>query len=218
MSADDMNTTLEATDPTTRERLLRIAGQVFAEKGLEAATVREICGRAEVNLAAVHYHFGGKERLYIESVKHAHGSVVEGMKNPVWPPGTPPAQRLRDFITGFISRLLDPSRPPWLVKLMMREMAQPTEACAVLVRDNILPIAEVLRQILQDILPAGTPRWKLLMVCNSIISQCVFYCQNRPIIEQVAGLDFSYFEAPALAEHISRFTLAALGLEKPMGR
>jgi AcrR family transcriptional regulator len=214
----DMNTTMEAADPTTRERILRIAGQVFAEKGFGAATVREICGEAGTNLGAVQYYFGGKERLYIESVKHAHSFVAEGLKNFNWPPGTPPARKLRDFITSFVGRLFDPSRPPWLVKLMMREMAQPTAACVELVRDNILPIAEVLRQVLQDILPANTPRWKLLMVSNSIISQCVFYCQNRPIIEQVAGLDFAYFEAPALAEHISRFSLAALGLEKPIGR
>jgi len=115
-----------------------------------------------------------------------------------------------------VGRLLDPSRPQWFAQLITREMAQPTAACAELVRDNILPIAEVLRGILQEILPRDTPRWKLLMVGNSIISQCVFYCQNRPIIEQLAGADYQYFQAPALAEHISRFTLAALGLDKPL--
>jgi AcrR family transcriptional regulator len=213
-----METAIVAADPSTRERILRTAGQVFSEKGFKAGTVREICEKADLNLAVVQYHFGGKERLYIESVKYAHSSIAQGLKSLDWPPGTPPAQKLRGFITGFVSRLLDPSRPPWPVKLMMHEMAQPTAACAELVRDNILPIVEVLRQILQEILPANTPRWKLLMVGHSIISQCVFYCQNRPIIEQIAGADFSYFEPAALAEHISRFTLAALGLERPLGK
>ena len=49
---------------STRERLLRAALQVFAERGYEAATIREICGRAGANVAAVHYHFGGKIQLF----------------------------------------------------------------------------------------------------------------------------------------------------------
>ena len=52
----------------TRENLLLAAGKVFADKGYEKATVREICKAAGVsNLAAVNYYFGDKERLYIEA-------------------------------------------------------------------------------------------------------------------------------------------------------
>src|SRR6516225_2622781 len=128
---------LEATKDPTRIRLLQIAGQVFAEKGFKAGTVKEITERAGVNHAAISYHFASKERLYIESVKFAHASVMEGMTNADWPPGTPPAQRLRQFITGFVGRLLDPSRSQWFAQLITREMAQQTAACAELVRDNI---------------------------------------------------------------------------------
>ena len=48
----------------TRRRLLDAAGEVFAEKGFAKATVREICQKAEANIAAVNYHFGDKEKLY----------------------------------------------------------------------------------------------------------------------------------------------------------
>ena len=54
-----------------RQRLLETAGQIFAEKGFDGATVREICRRAGVNIAAVNYYFRDKERLYIEAVKEA---------------------------------------------------------------------------------------------------------------------------------------------------
>jgi AcrR family transcriptional regulator len=205
-----------ATD-LARERLLETAGQVFAEKGFRSGTVREICRRADANIAAVNYYFGDKERLYIESVKSAHGKVVSGIHKPDWPEGTPPEKKLAGFIHMFVSRLVDPARPRWHAQLMMREMAQPTAACAELVRDNIRPIAGILTGILEEVLPADLPAWKRFLVGISIISQCVIHCQNRPIIEQLAGPEiYSHFDADALAEHITHFSLAALGLREPL--
>lgn len=50
----------------TRWRLLQAATEVFAEVGYHAATTREICRRAEVNLASIHYYYGDKAELYRE--------------------------------------------------------------------------------------------------------------------------------------------------------
>ncbi|MEU4929646.1 TetR family transcriptional regulator [Streptomyces yokosukanensis] len=50
----------------TRARILHAAGAVFAERGYEAATVREIAGRAEVNQALIFRYFGSKQALLTE--------------------------------------------------------------------------------------------------------------------------------------------------------
>jgi len=60
------------SEDDARTRILNVAGPIFAEKGFQATTIREICGQANVNVAAVNYHFGDKERLYTEAVKRAH--------------------------------------------------------------------------------------------------------------------------------------------------
>ena len=43
--------------------ILRVAEEVFSEKGFEAASIREISKRAKINLAMVSYYFGSKEKL-----------------------------------------------------------------------------------------------------------------------------------------------------------
>ena len=47
----------------TKERLLNAAERLFAEKGIQATSLREITAEAGANLAAVNYHFGSKEAL-----------------------------------------------------------------------------------------------------------------------------------------------------------
>lgn len=50
----------------TRSRILAAAERLFADRGFAATSVRMITSRAEVNLAAMHYHFGSKDRLIQE--------------------------------------------------------------------------------------------------------------------------------------------------------
>lgn len=51
-------------DRDTRERLISVAREVFAEKGFAGATVKEISDRAGVNISLISYHFHGKEGLF----------------------------------------------------------------------------------------------------------------------------------------------------------
>jgi len=57
--------------PSTRERLLAAAHQLFARSGYAATPVREICNVARANPGAVSYHFGGKRQLYRAVLRRA---------------------------------------------------------------------------------------------------------------------------------------------------
>ncbi|UCF00455.1 MAG: helix-turn-helix transcriptional regulator, partial [Planctomycetota bacterium] len=48
------------------DRLLDAAEQLFAQTGFNGTSIRHITTKANSNIAAVNYHFGGKEKLYIE--------------------------------------------------------------------------------------------------------------------------------------------------------
>src|SRR5262252_7045142 len=89
----------------TKARLLDAAGEEFAEKGYDAATVRSICARAGANVAAVNYHFGDKEQLYTHAVIEAHRCGVEMPDESELFRGEPPDQ-LRRYVRHFLSRIL----------------------------------------------------------------------------------------------------------------
>ncbi|QQZ09887.1 TetR/AcrR family transcriptional regulator [Heyndrickxia vini] len=55
-----------AKNKLVRDQILKAAKQLFAKKGYEGTTVRQICNEANVSLALVSYHFGGKENVFFE--------------------------------------------------------------------------------------------------------------------------------------------------------
>jgi TetR/AcrR family transcriptional regulator, regulator of cefoperazone and chloramphenicol sensitivity len=200
----------------TQTRLLEAAGQVFAEKGFQDATVRRICERAGVNIAAINYHFGDKEQLYVASVRHAFQCRLESMPIPNWPPGTPPAQKLRDFIHVVVDRMCNDHYLPWQWQLLMRELSQPSQAGESIVRDFIGPVYGLLRGILQEALPGEVDEVKLHLTAFSIMGQCFYHRVARPIIRLVVGEEeHARYVSRLVADHIADFTLAALGLAPP---
>jgi len=110
----------------TRTKLLDAAGQVFAESGFQAATVREICARAGVNIALVNYHFGDKLELYTEVLRHSVGASGNGIINKAIGSKAPPEGAFRELIHAMLLRVCRADRPGWHFRLMMHEFAQPT--------------------------------------------------------------------------------------------
>jgi AcrR family transcriptional regulator len=54
----------------TKERILHAAEDLFAQHGFAGTSLRQVTSRADVNIAAVNYHFGSKENLVHEVFKH----------------------------------------------------------------------------------------------------------------------------------------------------
>lgn len=203
----------------TQQRVLEAAGRVFAQRGYRDATVREICGAADVNLAAVNYYFGDKHRLYIEAVKCAHGAMVAQAPLPDWPPETPPSQRLRAFVRTLLDRMLGEDEGGWRQRLMLREVTEPTEACRELVEQYFRPHFEILMGILRDIVAEDTPAHVLHQIGFSIVGQCLYHRVAGEIVVMMIGPDEhdAYYAREQLADHISRVSLAALGCVEPFG-
>lgn len=201
-----------------RDRILSAAGREFADRGYEAATVRDICTAADVNVAAVNYYFGDKRRLYVESVKHAHRQRSEQMPLPAWPPGTPAARKLHDFVANMLARMLGFTEPPWEVRLLLREILHPTEACRELVEDYIRPHYGQLVAILDELAAGRLPAPELRRVAIGIIGHCFLYRAAGGVVGMLIPADelATLHALPGLADHVTRQALAALGVVEPL--
>jgi AcrR family transcriptional regulator len=201
---------MEAQDPT-KARLIEAAGEEFACKGFDAARVRAICDRAGANVAAVNYHFGDKEKLYVDTVLHAHQCGFDAAEQDA-ASALGPTEQLRCFIHHFLSRVLAVQHPDdWRHRLMLREMLHPTDASEVLIREAVRPKFECLQQILRQFCPDADER-KLNALAFTVIGQCLHYRMGRPIAERLIGREaFAALDLDFLTDHITSFCLAALG-------
>lgn len=197
-------------DPT-RDRIVEAAGEMFAERGFEATTVRDICHSAGANLAAVNYYFGDKQRLFVQAVLKAHRWRMDQAALPDWTADTPPREKLTDFIATFIRRVRTGPKDTWQNRLIMREMMRPDAACAEVVRDSIRPQFELLLGVLRALLPEETSTETLHLTAFSIVGQCLFYHFADPVVRHlIDDGEYADFGVEKLAQHIASFSLAAL--------
>ncbi|HEY3762407.1 MAG TPA: CerR family C-terminal domain-containing protein [Verrucomicrobiae bacterium] len=202
----------------TRRQLLEASGEVFAETGFRDATVREICRRAGANVAAVNYHFGDKETLYVEVLRYAHGKALEKYPPSMGlPENAPPEKRLHAFIHSLLLRIFDKGPYSWHGKLMSREMIEPTGALDSLVEERIRPMSAQLWKIVSEIMDLPLNDQRVWQCGFSVVSQCVFFHHCRPVVTRLFPKQLPQDAASIkqLAEHITTFSLAAMKSIRP---
>lgn len=196
----------------TRLRLLEAAARVFAEHGFHHATVRDICKRAEANVAAVSYHFGDKVGLYSATMKHWVGVALEQYPPTMGVPDDAPAvDRLRGYVRGSLHRMLQPGAAGWHGQLMAREMVEPTAELDNLIANTIRPTVDLLHGIVREIGGPGMAEADVRRCAMSVVGQCCFYRHAREVVTRMFGHDI-YTEAgiEAVAEHVTRFSVAGI--------
>jgi AcrR family transcriptional regulator len=202
---------------STRERLLSAAAELFAERGFRGATLRDIADRAGANLASAHYHFGSKEALYLE-VASAQFVFLEqelarrGADRSDEQLGRLSRDELVALLRARLEILLDTllGSPENYGALMMRELSDPTEALAQIVRRFIRPMRDAIGAIVARLAPSlGTEGVERCV--HSIVGQVLFYRTHRAALLLLKGAeDYPEGFAGAAARHIAEFSLGGI--------
>jgi AcrR family transcriptional regulator len=201
------------------KRLLEAARRIFAERGLVDGSLRDICAKANANIALVKYHFGGKEQLYI-AVLDAYLSETaqrypldEGLA-----PDATPEARLRAFIRGFLKRIQGYDDPveKGLSRIVAQEIFAPSPAFEPLLVKHIRPSHERLLSIVSALLPEADDN-TVLRCAHSISGQCISYDFTRDALSRMQlALDIMPGELDSMVEYIAEFSLG--GIERLKSR
>lgn len=195
----------------TRERLLEAAGEVFAARGFHDATVRDICARAEANVASVNYHFGDKAQLYTAVFEFCKSLTQNDAVRLTHLATLPAEDRIRAFVGWYMAMLFDTSRPAWAWQLFAREMVDPSPALDHMVETVIRPRMYVLRDAIREVVGPKVPDNRVHDCIGSIMGQCLLYKHSLPVVSRLfPDLRLDGDEAARLSEHISDFSLAGL--------
>jgi TetR/AcrR family transcriptional regulator, regulator of cefoperazone and chloramphenicol sensitivity len=201
----------KATNP--RNRLLEAAGQVFAEKGFDRATGKEICERAGTNTAAVNYYFGGMEGLYAAVVWEAHNRFVtfEAASEAIAAKGDAKS-RLEAILDLVVRTITGPQLSSWALRVLGREIVAPTAALNELREKQIVPKARLLRSIVGELMNLPEDHPAVGRGCISVIAPCLMLLVfDRGTLKRVfPQFDFAPENGPALVRHLVQFSLAGL--------
>jgi AcrR family transcriptional regulator len=198
-------------DRETRDRLLRAAERLFAQRGFKDVTVREICHEARANVAAVNYHFGDKLGLYRETMQIA----IDAMRDATDAArrageGLPPDEQLRAYIGLFLRRLLAPGHES-VHQLVNREINDPTPALDDLIEQGMRPRLEYLSGVVARIIGCSPEDPRVMRSVLSVQSQSIIYARPNAVAER---LGFKFRPTPAqideAAQHIADFSIAGI--------
>ena len=217
MSGPLAKTRPPALPEDTRTKLIDAAGEVFAEFGFQAATVREICARAGVNIALVNYYFGDKLELYTEVLRHSVGASGNGIINQALASTAPPETAFRELIHAMLLRVCRSDRPGWHFRLMMHEFAKPTPAMASVIDETMRPVYDRFRELISVMIELPPDHDRVRLATHSVISQVVHYAHARHVISSVwPDLELNPERIAQISEHIADFSLAGIQQAAPV--
>ena len=198
---------------STREHLLEAAGQVFAEKGFERSTAKEISERAGVNTAAVNYYFGGIEALYAAVLEEARNRIFsdQAIENAV-AGKTDPKAKLEAVFDLVVQTLLGPVSSSWVLRVLGRDLVTPTAASDAAKEKLILPRALILRRFVAELVDLPEDHPSVARACISIMAPfCMLILSDRRRIRRaLPGLGLGPDDAPDMARHLVQFAIAGL--------
>jgi AcrR family transcriptional regulator len=199
-----------ASDPT-REKLLEVAGRVFAARGYQAVTVREICVGAGANVAAINYHFGDKFGLYTEVLRQSvQAAQVEAIQNAL-DQNAPPEDILRAVIRARLRGVWRGDLPDWHFRILAHELAQPTPALRPLINKVARPIFKRLLELIGGMLGLPPDDDTTRLCAISVVGQNLAYVFAGPLLSGIwPDLKMTPEQVERIADHIADFSLSYL--------
>ena len=202
------------SDKPVQDRLLDSAEQLFADHGFEGTSVRDIAADAGCNIAAVNYHFGGKEKLYRKVFQRQltilRNVRIAGINKVMAEHGDKITLEilLHAFAEVFLEPLVTQSSGRSFMKLMMNEILDPHLPADMFLNETVIPVVNSLQGAIKKIYSDLTDESALYSI-RSIIAQLIYTIHLQEMFKNT-DTTFMNINLEESVEHIVKFSAAGI--------
>lgn len=191
----------------TRQHILEIAAELFAQKGYAYTTSKEICQASNANIAAVNYHFGGKEGLYDEVLLEMHDRLITlDQLTKIAHSSLTAKEKLTAILDEIMKSIIGRK---WYARMFIREILSPTLALDTLLTKKILPKFKIIKEIISELtgIPNDDPAINYCLI-NVIAPNAALLIASEQLLNKL--LPNLASNPAALIQHLKIFSLAGL--------
>ncbi len=207
----------------TRQRLLQVGARLFALNGFKGVSMRSLAMEAEINLATVGYHFGGKLGLYEAILRdtvdrnhelfpsiaevHSHVAMLESgeLKKSdlvIW------------FFTKFIRGIVGDSENVWVALIIIRELAAPSELFYLLEDGLFSPSFFSLTELLTAVMGTDVSEDERIIVGNALVGMALHFVNRKAFVFRIGWDEYTPENIETLIEILCRRAVAFVGCEE----
>lgn len=204
----------DTNDKAVERRILDASEELFCQNGFDGTSIRDITTKANCNVSAVNYHFGGKENLYLATFKLHLGQLKDTYIATVDKVMSQAEENitlenlLRSFSTAFIELLVGKRKTQRFITLMTREMLDPHLPMNLFYDEMMLPVQIVMQNALKKICPQISDKQSMLAMM-SIVGQLIHIVRFTEFVER-GGIKDIPFDINELVEHTVNFSAAGI--------
>lgn len=191
-----------AAEHEPKERLLLAARKLFAERGFDATSVRQICELANVNVALVSYYFGGKEKMFDALFEHFYPVDAVELHE----------ETLKDPVAGLQLIIREVIRfrreQPEMAMILQREIYLATPRRET-IKTYVYPVWRKLREVLETGRENGVFHFRSLDHTMLFILAALVFPRGNPFHEPL--MSGPQATAEEQAEDTIRFVFGGLG-------
>ena len=209
-----------------RARLVAAGIEAFGTTGYDAASIRAIAKAANVNIAGVSYHFGGKDGLYRACAEFIATTVHTRLTARIADIG--PLDRLTPeaaaagalvMVRGFVQTLLGEPRMDRVARFIIREQMDPTPVFAILYEGIMRPLHERFCALWAIATGADADAEETLAKAFAIVGQIIVFRVGRAtVLSRFGWSDLGPDEARLIEETVVANVAALMAAETDKNR